>query len=198
MKQAIRILIIFITLVSYSQQNKKPIYFYFENKKISKKQFKSLAKKKVIIKTIENDTAIIKSSYLRKKITKIDSVSHTQINTFLKKIIGKDFNIENKTMIHLYRKNNNKINKDSEYKKYWQWIKRNSHKYQAYLVGTKTSGIEEDKANHIYLDNYNLLENLFFKDSDYEINHLLIKPNREVYIYFGLTDILGVLDSSVD
>ncbi len=182
----------------YGQQNKKPTYFYFENQKISKKQFKQLDKRKVFIKEIENDTALIKTSFLHRKKAKLDSVSHTQINTFLNKITGSNFNIENKTMIHLYRKNTKELYKDSKHKKYWQWIKHNSHRYQAYLIGTKMSGIQEDKANHIYLDNYDLLENLFFKDSDFEINHLLIKPNREIYVYFGLTDILNVLDWSVD
>ena len=36
------------------------------------------------------------------------------------------------------------------------------------------------------------------KSSAFEINHLLIKPDGEIYIYYGLTNILDVLDWSVD
>lgn len=100
-------------------------------------------------------------------------------------------------MIHLYRNNEN-IYKDSKYKKYWKWIKRSSKQYQSFLIGTKDSQIEPNKKNHIYLDKKNLIEKLFFKSSDFKINHILIKPNGEVYIYFGLNDILHVLDWSVD
>ena len=101
-------------------------------------------------------------------------------------------------MIHLYRKKDDKIYEDSKFKKYWRWIKNNSQRYQAFLIGSKDSQIEEDNEQHIYLDNYNLLESLFFKSSAFEINHLLIKPDGEIYIYYGLTNILDVLDWSVD
>lgn len=184
--------------MAFSQSNKKPVYFYFDNQEISKKEFEKLDERKIFIKEIEKDTAIIRNVYLHKNIGKLDSVQHYQINMFLQKIVGEDFSVQKKTMIHLYNKNDAKLYKDSKFKKYWKWIKNNSDRYQAFLIGTKDSQIEEDKKNHIYLDSHNLLKNIFFKNSDFEINHLLIKPNGEIYIYYGLNDILNVLDWSVD
>ena len=198
MKQISILFILFFNLLTFGQKIQKLTYFYFENQQISKQHFEELDSRKIFIKEIENDTSIIKNIHLHKNLAKLDSVQHSQINTFLKKIIGNDFKVNKKTMIHLYRKKDDKIYEDSKFKKYWRWIKNNSQRYQAFLIGSKDSQIEEDKGRHIYLDNYNLLENLFFKSSDFEMNHLLIKPDGEIYIYYGLTNILNVLDWSVD
>lgn len=100
-------------------------------------------------------------------------------------------------MIHLYR-NQNQIYEDADNTRYWDWIANNSAKYQSLLIGTKNSKINIDTSKRIYLDNYNVLENLFFSASKFEINHLLLKPNGEVYIFYGIDDILNVLDWSVD
>jgi hypothetical protein len=198
MKQISILFILFFNLLTFGQKIQKLTYFYFENQQISKQHFEELDSRKIFIKEIENDTSIIKNIHLHKNLAKLDSVQHSQINTFLKKIIGNDFKVNKKTMIHLYRKKDDKIYEDSKFKKYWRWIKNNSQRYQAFLIGSKDSQIEEDNEQHIYLDNYNLLESLFFKSSAFEINHLLIKPDGEIYIYYGLTNILDVLDWSVD
>ena len=198
MKQISILFILFFNLLTFGQKIQKLTYFYFENQQISKQHFEELDSRKIFIKEIENDTSIIKNIHLHKNLAKLDSVQHSQINTFLKKIIGNDYKVNKKTMIHLYRKKDDKIYEDSKFKKYWRWIKNNSQRYQAFLIGSKDSQIEEDNEQHIYLDNYNLLESLFFKSSAFEINHLLIKPDGEIYIYYGLTNILDVLDWSVD
>jgi len=198
MKQIPILFILLFNLITFGQKKQKLTYFYFENQQISRQQFEELDSRKVFIKETENDTSIIKNIHLHKNLAKLDSVQHSQINTFLKKIIGNDFKVNKKTMIHLYKKKDDKIYEDSKFKKYWRWIKNNSQRYQAFLIGSKDSQIEEDNEQHIYLDNYNLLESLFFKSSAFEINHLLIKPDGEIYIYYGLTNILDVLDWSVD
>ena len=198
MKQIPILFILLFNLITFGQKKQKLTYFYFENQQISRQQFEELDSRKVFIKETENDTSIIKNIHLHKNLAKLDSVQHSQINTFLKKIIGDDFKVNKQTMIHLYRKKDDKIYEDSKFKKYWRWIKNNSQRYQAFLIGSKDSQIEEDNEQHIYLDNYNLLESLFFKSSAFEINHLLIKPDGEIYIYYGLTNILDVLDWSVD
>ena len=198
MKQIPILFILLFNLITFGQKKQKLTYFYFENQQISRQQFEELDSRKVFIKETENDTSIIKNIHLHKKLAKLDSVQHSQVNTFLKKIIGDDFEVNKKTMIHLYNKKDEKIYEDSKFKKYWRWIKNNSQRYQAFLIGSKDSQIEEDNEQHIYLDNYNLLESLFFKSSAFEINHLLIKPDGEIYIYYGLTNILDVLDWSVD
>lgn len=198
MKKNLNLLIFLISITCFGQNFNKKTLYYFQNNQITKAEFESLDNRKVYTKTIENDSSIIENKYLHKNVGKLDSIQFHQIAMFLKKIIGSEYNQENKTMIHLYSNNDENIHKDSKYKKYWKWIKNNSNRYQSFLIGTKESQIKPNEKNHIYLDEYNLIEKLFFQSSDFKINHLLIKPNGEIYIYFGLNDILQVLDWSVD
>lgn len=198
MKKNLAALIFLISISCFSQNFSKKTYYFFQNNEITKAEFESLDDRRIYKRKTENDSSIIENVFLHKNIGKLDSIQHHQISMFLTKIIGSEFNQEKKTMIHLYHKNNKNIYKNSKYKKYWKWIKNNSNSYQSFLIGTKNSQIEPNKKNHIYLDQYNLLEKLFFQSSDFKINHLLIKPNGEIYIYFGLDDILKVLDWSVD
>jgi hypothetical protein len=198
MKKNLTIIIFFISITCYCQNFKKKTYYYFQNKEITKSVFKSLDNRKYYTRKTENDTSIIKNIYSHRNIGILDSIKLKQITSFLTKIIGSEFNQEKKTMIHLYRNNDKNIYKDSKYKRYWEWIEINSNRYQSFLIGTKDSKIKPNKQEHIYLDYYDLLEKLFFQNSDFKINHILIKPNGEIYIYFGLNDILTVLDWSVD
>ena len=198
MNKNITLLMLLISITCFSQNLNKKKRYYFQNNEITKTEFESLDNNKTYHKRIINDSLIIETKYPHKIIGKLDSVQLKQITMFLQKVIGSEFEKEKKTIIHLYRKNNGNAYNDSKHKRYWKWIKNNSNKYQSFLIGTKNSEIKPIKENHIYIDKYDLLERLFFKISDFETNHLLIKPNGEIYIYFGVEDILTVLDWSVD
>ncbi|MBU2949747.1 hypothetical protein KO493_03435 [Tamlana agarivorans] len=198
MKINLTTLVFLISVACFSQNFSKKKQYYFQDNLITEAQFKSLDKRKIYTKTIENDTLRIEQVYRHKKIGKLDSIQFHQINMLLKKMVGTEFNPEIKTMIHLYSNNDKAIYRDSKNKKYWKWIKTNANRYQSFLIGTKTSRVEPQAKNHIYLDQYNVLERLFFKDSEFKTNHLLIKPDAEIYTYFGLEDISYVLDASID
>ena len=196
MKKVVNTLIILVSITCFSQNFSKKTQYYFKNNEITKAEFESLDIRKIYTRIIENDSIIIKNTYPHKNIGKLDSIQLHQIRMLLKRIIGSEFNQKKNTMIHLYKNKN--VYKDSKYKKYWKWIKKNSNRYQSFLIGTKDSQIAQNKMNHIYLDRKNLIEKLFFKSSDFKINHLMIKPNGAIYVYFGLNDILQALDWSVD
>ncbi|HLT53331.1 MAG TPA: hypothetical protein VKZ97_05560 [Flavobacteriaceae bacterium] len=198
MKKLFFIIITLVSVNSYSQFLDKPHRYFFQNTEVSRAEFESYKSSKTYTRKVEDDAAITETLYLHKNIGKLDSLQHQQVTMFLSKIIGSDYKPNKKTMIHLYRKEGAQIKKDSKHKKYWKWIKSNSKEYQSFLIGTKNSRINPEPENHIYYDSYDLLEKLFFKNSDFEINHLLIKPNGDLYIYFGLDDILNVLDLSTE
>lgn len=198
MKKNLSTILILISITCFGQNSNKRNLYYFQNNEITKKEFKSLDSRKVYTQKTKNDSLIIENTYLHKNRDKLDSIQHKQITMLLTKIIGSEFKQDKKTILHFYRKNKRNIYKDSKHKKYWKWIKNNSSRYQSFLIGTKDSQIKLDKKNHIYIDEYNLFEKLFFQNSNFEMNHLLIKPNNEIYIYFGLNDILYVLDWSLD
>ena len=194
--------LILVSILLFTQfllcQNKKEIIFMNVNDEvITRKEFKSFDKKRSYITEIENDTALIKKVSSRKQLGLLDSVKHRQVKIILSKIIGSEFNGNKNIMIHLYDSNTAKIKDDIENERYWSWIKKNSHKFQSYLIGTKNSKINVDSENHLFLDQYDILKNLFFRNSKFLINHLFIKPNGEVFIYNGEEDILFILDWSV-
>lgn len=182
---------------TYSQNAKKVIYLDYDNKVLNKEQYDSFDERVIYTKKTENDTAVIHKVFLRKKVAKLDSIQHYQINMYLEKLIGKDFKSNKNTMIHLYNQNDEKIVNDANHKSYWNYIKKNSKKYQTFLIGTKYSELKNDPKKPIYLDSKDIFKNIFFKDSEFAINHLFIKPNGDIYIYYGIDDILYVLDLSV-
>jgi hypothetical protein len=197
MNQNIALLIALISITSYGQNLNKKSRFYFQNNEITKTEFETIDNRKTYTIRTTNDSLTSKTKYLHKNISKLDSIQLRQITMYLKKIIGFEFEQGKNTMIHLYRKNDINVYEDSKHKKYWNWIKK-SKKYQSFLIGTKNSKIKMVNQNHIYIDQLNLIERLFFQTSHFEINHLLIKPTGEIYIYFGMNDILRVLDWSID
>ncbi|HET8810579.1 MAG TPA: hypothetical protein VFM65_10000 [Flavobacteriaceae bacterium] len=197
MKRIFTILFAFFIQFAVCQNSKNVVYVDENNQQMTEDDFESLDERKFYFKIFENDTLTVKKVYPHRKIGALDSIQLQQFKTFLVKTLGNDFNENKKTMIHLYSKNDH-IKKDSNYKRYWTWIEDNSDRYQAFLIGTKNSNIKADKENHIYVDSYGLITHLFFRESDFDINHLLLKPNGAIYIYFGKEDILGVLDWSVD
>ena len=199
MKTLLFLTLILLNLLSFGQiNNKKFKYFYFNNNLISEKEYNQLDKRKIYFKDIENDTAIIKKTYLNKKIEILNQDKFIELKLFLKELIGSNFDDKKKTMIHFYSKENLNFLEDSKLKNYWKWINNNSKKYQSFLIATENLQIKNAEKNHIYVVKNNFLQNLFFENSDYKINHLLLKPSGEIYIYYGIDDILNVLDWSVD
>lgn len=192
------IVLLLISITCFSQNAYKETYYYFQNEEITKAKFESFDERKTYKRVVENDSSTTKHIYFHKNVGKLDSIQFNQIQMLLTKIIGPEFKQNKKTILHIYRKGNNHIYADSKYKSYWNWIKNNSNEYQAFLIGSKDSDIKVDKKRHIFVDQYDLLETLFFKNSEFNINHLLIKPTSEIYIYSGIDDILNVLDWSVD
>ncbi len=184
-------------IAGFGQEKKKIRYMVPDQQVLSEKVYKSLDQRKIFTKTVENDSTIVTEIYPRKNTAQLDSTQHQQLKMFLSKIIGEDYDPEKNTMLHLYSEKTEKINKDIEDKRYWRYIKKNKRKFQSFLISTKNSGIQANPKKHLYHDPYNLLQNLFFKDSEFKMNHLCIKPNGEVHIFYGLESNLHALDWSV-
>ena len=161
-----------------SQNNKKVIYLNTDNIEITKKQYKTAHKKTTFYIETENDTVTIKKLYSRKNFVKLDSSYLNQIKEFLTKISDAKFDKNKNTVIHLYRTDKN-IRKDIKYKKYWNYIKKHSNKYQSFLIGTKESGIKQDTKHNIYLDENDLLQFLCTIRNQY----ILLRLKNSLLIY---------------
>jgi hypothetical protein len=194
----LKITIVFLTLLvsslSVGQIKKEVIYITSDSKILTENQFRSLDRNKLRISRFENDTIIINEIMFRKIVCRLDSNEHEQINLFLTSTIGSEFDRNKNTIIHVYRDNNDDILKDLKNKIYWKWLKKKSKEYQSFLIGTKMFAVKTFKKRRTYIDKYDFLENLFFRNSISEINHLYIKPNGEVHIYFGEKNLMYVVD----
>lgn len=194
------ITILFFVLVihsSWSQNEKDIIYLDNNNAQLTKKEFQSLNSKDVYIFEEWNNGIQYRKVVYKKNYAKLDSIKLNQIKALLSKIIGSDYLPTKNTMIHLYSEKDEFLIASIKNRKYWNWIRKNDKKFQAFLIGTKDSGIKKQSKNHVFSDNYDILKNLFFSDFDFKINHLFLKPNGEVLIYYGDNDILKILDWSV-
>lgn len=147
------------------------------------------------LKVVETETYIIKTLQSRKHEVQFDSIQFVQLKLFLKKITGEGFDERKNTMIHLYRTDD--LKNDDQNKAYWNWVHEHSESLQSFLVGTKNSGITAKPKKQVYLDEYDMLDKLFFKGSDYDLNHLYIQPNGTIFFFYGMDDISAALDSSL-
>ena len=125
----------------------------------------------------------------------LNSDELNQVRAFLTKIIGQEFNPTKNTMLHLFEENDQALNNAINNERYWRWIKSNRRRYQAYLIGVKNSNLDKNSIDHVFYDPYNILRNFFFTNSIFKVNHVYLKPNGKVTIYFGSSDTLGALDA---
>jgi hypothetical protein len=202
MKKPLIISLLFLlSQIVYCQSNKEIIYIDTNKQRLTLEEFEFIDKSNIVTIDEENDSVVLRKIYVRdhfylRKHGHLDSLQHVQINNFLHKIIDSDYDEDKKTLIHLYSLNNENLERDIKYKRYWKAIKKRSHKYQTFLIGTKDSGVELNRKKKVYKDSYDLLKNLFFSDSKFQINHLFIKPNGDIIVYYGGEEILFILDES--
>lgn len=178
------------------QQSNKLQYIDSSKQRVSLNSYKN-ENNDLLVKEIDTDSGIVRQVLHHKKNIVLDSIDYQQVKNILFKIIGSGFDEKKYTMLHFYNKNNSKLKKDIDYKRYWKWIRKNSDHYQAFLIGTKDSHIQSNKNENVFLDSYDFFKNAFFSNSISDLNHLFIKPNGEIYIYYGIEDILSALDWSV-
>lgn len=188
-------IILLIVNTFFGQSEKQVVFMDSNGKIIASRDIKRADSNRQFLRVIENDTAIIKILQPRKHEIILNVLQFTQLKMLLKKIIGNSYDERKNTMIHLYRKAD--TNEDENYSQYWNYIALHSDKLQAYLIGTKNSGIKRNFDKNIYIDTYDMLNNMFFKDSPYDLNHIYIGSNGEISYFYGLEDILWILDWSI-
>jgi len=182
---------------TFCHSQKDTVYTDLEGKKISQKEFYKLDDTNISIKIHDFTTPIVKSAYSVRRVRQLDSTQLFQINMYLEKVIGSKYNKTKINVIHHFRSSGNEIKEACNDKDYWLRLKTVlKQKYSSYIFGEKNSGVIKNSKKHIYIDEYNLIENIFFKKSDYNINHIVLKPSGEVSVFYGTSDLLYVLDSS--
>jgi hypothetical protein len=189
--------LLFIFQNSFSQDNRRTRYVNQNDEEITKAQFDSVNRREVYLKKYKSDTLITHKFIYRKNYGELNTIQQKQINQLLTNILGDNFDNNKFTIIHLFDENDKALKKGIKNKKYWNWIERNSNKFQAYLIVSEALGIKKNEKKQLYIDVANKIKSVFFHNSEFKINHVFIQPNGEITVFYGNDDILYVLDSSV-
>lgn len=180
----------------YSQKN-DTTYIDLDGKKVNRIQFDALEQSNIRVVIHDFPFKLTKIAFSKRNVGQLDSIQTSQISMYLQKIIGPEYDKSKKTLLHLYKQNSEQISEASKEKKYWSHYK-DRKEFQAFLLVSKSSGMVKNEKKHVYSDEYGLIENLFFKKSKYDINHLVIKPSGEIYIFYGTSNLSYILDYSLD
>ena len=189
----------FVPTNTFGQNAKKEVkYADINGNYISKRAFNKYIKAGFLCKIVEDEN--FKVLYLRYNSYegKLTAIEHDQIRLMIEKIVGKEIDSNRTIVIHLFNKNDKKLQHDINYKRYWYQVEKSKERtvkiYDAFLIGNKDSGIISNPENHVYVDSYNFLNNTFFNNSILEYNHITIRPDGAYKIFKGFFDILYVLD----
>ncbi|WP_417857485.1 hypothetical protein [Xanthomarina gelatinilytica] len=191
------IIFCFVTVNTFGQNASKKVKYADANGVyISEKKFNECLNAGYPIKTIEEDEITVhflSQNFIEGKFTQTEN---EQVRLMINKIVGYDIDRNKAMSIHLYKKNDKKLKHDIKYKRYWRWIKKNPNRIEGILIGYKDSGIVPNPEKHVYVDSYNFFYNTFFKKTELDYNHVVIKPDGTYKLYHGNYDILGVLDGA--
>ncbi|WP_452602686.1 hypothetical protein [Pontimicrobium sp. MEBiC06410] len=181
----------------FSQNQRKTVYLNQNNEEVTKSQFDSIDKKKVYLRKNKTDTLITHKYIYRKNYGELNPTQQKRVNQLLKSTIGNSFDENKYTMIHFFDEESKALKKGMKNEKYWSWIKRNSNRFQAFFIASKTVGIKKNKQRQLYIDTTNKIRDVFFFNSDFKINHVFIQPNGKIIVFYGNDNILYILDASV-
>jgi hypothetical protein len=191
------IIICFVSTNTFGQVAKKTIkYVDLKGNYISEKKYNSYLKDGFLSKPFENYATIDHHLYMNTYEGKLTPPEDAQVKLMIEKIVAKEIDINKTILIHLYNKNDEQLQHDINYKRYWNWLKKNPNRIESYLIGNKDSGIVPNPEKHVYVDSYNFFYNTFFKKTELDYNHVVIKPDGTYKLYHGNYDILGVLDGA--
>jgi hypothetical protein len=186
---------LFLMHTTFAQNKEKQIrYANTEGIYISEIEFNENLKKGLYSKKIENDSVIVNWLIFKTFEGNLTKKEYDQIHIMLQKITEKELDSNKTIIIHHHKSNNELLMDDIKNKKYWNWVKRNNKRVASFLIGSKNSGIIAIPKKHLFIDLYDFFNNLFFKKSAFDYNHIYIKPDGSFKLFFGKFDILMILD----
>ena len=171
-------------------------YIDFKGNYISEKKINSFLQDGFFSKTFENHATIDHKLYINTYDGKLTPTEYIQVKLMIEKIVTKEIDSNKTIVIHLYNKNDKKLLHDIKYKRYWNSLKKHPNRIESFLIGNNDSDIISNLKNHVYIDSYNFLVKSFFKNSELDFNHLVLKPDGTYKLYLGNYDILVILDGA--
>jgi len=186
----------FVPTNTFGQNAKKVKYADAKGVYISEKKFNECLIAGYPTQTIVEDGITVHFLSQNFIVGQLTQVENEQVRLMIEKIVGYDIDRNKAIGIHLYKKNDKKLQHDIKYKRYWRWIKKNPKSIEGFLIGYKNSGIVPDPGKHVYVDTYNFFYNTFFNISELDYNHVVFKQDGTFKLYHGNYDILGAIDGA--
>lgn len=187
----------FVSTNVFSQNAKKVVkYVDLKGNYISEKKYISYLQDGFLSKTFENYATIDHKLYMNTYESKLTPTEYVQVKLMIEKIVAKEIDSNRTIVIHLYYKNDKKLLHDVKYKRYWNSLKKHPNRIESFLIGNNDSGIISNLEKHVHIDYYNFLDKTFFKNSELDFNHLVLKPDGSYKLYLGNYDTLAILDGA--
>ena len=127
---------------------------------------------------------------------KLDNTQKTQVLSLLDKISNSKINRKGKIVLHFFKNETSDLKSTIENKKYWKWVRKNTNAITSLVLIDKDLDIKTNPEKNIFKDEYDIVNRIFLKHSDYSTNHIILHQDGSFNIIYGKYDIIRILDST--
>jgi len=199
---ALALVFCFSASSSFAQKdNKKVIYQDLEGEKICKRRFKKRLDAASFVQTRETENVIIKQlqpRIIEGQLTAIAQGSISKMVTAIETILQQKIDPDKNLLLHYYKQNDDIFKKDVTDALYLGFMDKHASEFASFLIGSKDSGISQDKEKHVFIDETNYLESTIFSEPNIQLYHLLIRPNGSYKLYYGEFDIVYTINGVLE
>jgi hypothetical protein len=191
------IFIFCFTAVLTAQTKRDTTLYKYGNIYMQEAMFNKLNPYKVYVIDFVTDSTVTKEAFSRNVEVELDSLQFIQIKTHIAKLTSQKYNPNKTAIFHLFSGDTNEANKIFHNERYWNFQEEHNFPVQSFILSEKDVALKDEPSNFFYLDERQFLEKLFFKNSIFNINHLIIKPDGNMLLIYGIQDIGYPLDIAV-
>lgn len=192
-KKQIQILLFLLLFLNGYAQKKKTVYINADSIIITKKEYKAANNNLFSKEKVTTDSLITNRLKSKRAYGFINAEYKKLLFSILDKLSNETTDRNSKIFIHNFSNLKKPLKKAKKNKCYWDYLNANQKKYTSFLITSLPS--LKTKKNRTFYDEKKIIQQLFFSFSDYEINHVIIKPNGEFTIYYGDYNMCYILDS---
>lgn len=192
-KKQIQILLFLLLFLNGYAQKKKTVYINADSIIITKKEYKAANNNLFSKEKVTTDSLITNRLKSKRAYGFIIAEYKKLLFSILDKLSNETTDRNSKIFIHNFSNLKKPLKKAEKNKCYWDYLNANQKKYTSFLITSLPS--LKTKKNRTFYDEKKIIQQLFFSFSDYEINHVIIKPNGEFTIYYGDYNMCYILDS---
>ena len=174
-------------------QRKQTVYLNADSITITKEEYKTARDFEFSKEKIKTDTSTIYKLKSKRAYGFLDEKNKILLFSILDKLSTETTNINTKIFIHNFNRNEKRLKTAINNDCYWHYVENKHDNCTSFLLTNKPD--TKKKNSRTFYDEKKLIHQLFFSFSEFEVNHVIIKPTGEFTIYYGTYDICHILDS---